>query len=96
MFVVLIGWSFLKICFYKNLTYVHDEGAEVQLRFPKGFKSMILGLCLIISGFLSFASIGITMELFGEDITRHYRLVLLGFILIIFGIVSTYFFIRKE
>ncbi len=63
--------------------------------FLKSFGFLILGLLLIIGGFLSFASIGITYQFFGGDITRHYLLVTLGFVLIILGIISMYFFVKK-
>jgi cytochrome c biogenesis protein CcdA len=66
------------------------------LEFLKEFRSFILGLIFIIAGFLSFSLIGITLQLFGENIIRHYLLVAIGFILIIFGIISMYFFIKKD
>lgn len=61
----------------------------------KKFGVFIVGLLCIIGGFLSFASIGITTQFLRENITRHYLLVSLGFILISLGITSMYFFIRK-
>jgi cytochrome c biogenesis protein CcdA len=66
------------------------------LEFLKEFRSFILGLIFIIGGFLSFSLIGITLQLFGENMIRHYLLVAIGFILIIFGIISMYFFIKKD
>ena len=68
----------------------------MHLEFLKKLKNLILGLILTIGGFLSFASIGITMQLYGKDITRHYLLVFTGLILIIFGIVSMYYFVKKD
>jgi cytochrome c biogenesis protein CcdA len=66
------------------------------LEFLKEFRSFILGLIFIIGGFLSFSLIGITLQLFGENMIRHYLLVAIGLILIIFGIISMYFFIKKD
>ncbi|KYK21501.1 hypothetical protein AYK25_03390 [Thermoplasmatales archaeon SM1-50] len=82
--------------FLKTEIYCNDEGNYVILEFLKEFGIFILGLILILGGFLSFALIGITLQQFGNNITRHYLLVGLGLILIIFGIISMYFFTTKD
>jgi len=53
----------------------------------------LLGLILIIGGFLSFVSTVITAKLWGVDITRHNLLVSIGCILIFLGSICMYFFV---
>lgn len=73
-----------------------DEGEGVSMTLLKEYGSFILGLILIIGGFFSFTFTGIAEQLSGTDITRHYLLVALGFVLISLGIVSMYFFTRED
>lgn len=55
----------------------------------------ILGLILIIGGFLSFVSIPITTQ--HPDLNINFNLLItLGCILIVLGIISMYFFIKTE
>ena len=54
----------------------------------------ILGLILILGGFLSFVSIPITTQ---QDVNINFNhLIALGCILIILGTISMYFFIKTE
>ncbi len=60
----------------------------------KELGSFILGLILIIGGFLSFASIPIISQ---QKIDINVNLLIaLGFILIVLGSISMYFFIKTE
>ena len=66
------------------------------LKNIKELRFFILGLILVLAGFFSLALIGITAQLYGVNITRHYLLTATGLILILFGIVSMYFFVRQK
>jgi len=60
----------------------------------KGAGSFILGLILVIGGFLSFVSIPITTQ---QDIDINLNLLIaLGCFLIFLGVISLYFFIKTE
>ena len=60
----------------------------------KELGSFILGLALIIGGFLSFVSIPITTQ---QNIDINLNLITaLGCLLIFLGIISLYFFIKTE
>jgi cytochrome c biogenesis protein CcdA len=72
------------------------ESEDVSMTFLKEYGSFILGLILIIGGFLSFTFTGIAEQFSGTDVTRHYLLVVLGFVLISLGIVSMHFFTRED
>lgn len=64
------------------------------MKYLKDLGVFILGLILIIGGFLSFVSIGVISQ---YDIDININLpVALGFILIILGIISMYFFVITE
>lgn len=56
----------------------------------------ILGLLLVIGGFLSFASIAIANIYFEENLNVQYTLISIGFILIVLGIISLIYFIRED
>ena len=62
----------------------------------KGLGSFILGLILIIVGFLTLVSKGTFEQYTGIDTTGYNPLVAFGFILIILGIISMYFFVRED
>ena len=60
----------------------------------KELGSFILGLILIIGGFLSFVSIPVTTQ---KDVNINVNLLIaLGCILIVLGSISMYFFIKTE
>jgi rubredoxin len=56
----------------------------------------IVGLLLIIGGFLSFSSIAVVNAYYREYTASNYLLILIGFILIFLGIISMYLFIKEE
>ena len=56
----------------------------------------ILGLLLVLGGFLSFASIAIANIYFEENLNVQYTLISIGFILIVLGIISLIYFIRED
>jgi cytochrome c biogenesis protein CcdA len=56
----------------------------------------ILGLLLVLGGFLSFASIAIANIYFEENLNVQYTLIIIGFILLFLGIVLLIFFVKKD
>jgi len=56
----------------------------------------IIGLLLIILGFLSFASIGIVNSYFDTTLIQHFSVVGLGLILILLGIMVFIFFLKED
>jgi len=55
----------------------------------------IIGLILILCAFLSFAAIGIQNAQIRSDLTIHYLLIALGFILMVIGIIAMIQFVKK-
>jgi len=58
--------------------------------------AFIIGLLLIILGFLSFASIAFVNLYFDTALTQHFSLVGLGLILILLGIIVLIFFLKED
>ena len=56
----------------------------------------ILGLLLVLGGFLSFASIAIANIYFEENLFVHYTLIVSGFILIFLGCILFFFFVKED
>ena len=56
----------------------------------------IIGLLLIILGFLSFAAIGIINRYFDTTLIQHFSVVGLGLILILLGIIVFIFFLKDD
>ena len=56
----------------------------------------ILGLLLVLGGFLSFASIAIANIYFEENLNVQYTLIIIGFILLSLGIILLIFFVKKD
>ena len=56
----------------------------------------ILGLLLVIGGFLSFASIAIANIYFEENLNVQYTLIIIGFILLFLGIILLIFFVKED
>jgi len=60
------------------------------------FRYYIIGLILIILGFLTFVFIAVLNEYDWMNFTYHIIVVLLGFLLISLGIISMIMFLRSE
>jgi hypothetical protein len=58
--------------------------------------AFLVGLILIIGGFLSFILTVVTAKLWGIDLARHNILVALGCILIFLGSIFMYFFVKLD
>lgn len=56
----------------------------------------ILGLLLVLGGFLSFASIAIANIFFEENLNVQYTLIIIGFILLSLGIILLIFFVKED
>lgn len=59
-------------------------------------KLLILGLILVLSGFISFVSIAFANIYFEENLFLHYTLIIIGFILIFFAAILFYLFINAD
>ena len=63
----------------------------------KQLVGIILGIALIIGGFLSFSAIGYGNSIYGdEDLSVQYSLIGLGFILLICGIIILVIFTKDK
>ncbi|MFE3846156.1 hypothetical protein ACFL1L_04780 [Thermoplasmatota archaeon] len=60
------------------------------------FRYYIIGLILIILGFLAFVSIAVLNEYTWMNLTYHLIVTLFGFLLIGLGIISMILFLRKK